>query len=433
MSIHTRKYISFRPSLSDSKLEDRLVLSSITAAPLAAPPPVPSAVVISSPAPFRTFGQLRATMAHEVQIATLDLRNGVGHEIQQLFANGSVPTTQQMNDFNATVQGTLNATALRLSSQASLLPGAGTSLVPAIQNAVLGSGSRSLSSELSSLLQSGRNTGSAVRLQSVFARAIMQSPSQIDHQFNSFFNTTNLTNLSVNSSGQRIPIRQFMSGQVVSQLSNTLGLLAQSFPNVANSMLFPNGTTGIPTQDMLNSFNQQATNALSTASFQLGSVLSLFPGSSRVISQLQPLLFGPATSNASSLASSLQSLSFGSSGFNSAVATQFNNGFNNLLGPLTSFLGMQAQSNVTLPTSGLTNLFGSQFTASSFNSGFNNGFATGTNFGFMGFGTAPATFNTNFGSGFDNMVATVTQSMGLPSYHFPGIQTGDGGVPFENF
>ena len=266
----------------------------------------------------------------------------------------------------------------------------------------------------------------------MFARAILQSPSQINHQFNSFFNTTNLTNLSVNSSGQRIPIRQFMSGQVVSQLSNTLGLLAQSFPNVANSMLFPNGTTGIPTQDMLNSFNQQAMNAPSTASFQLGSVLSLFPGSSSVISQLQPLLFGATTSNVSSLASSLQNLSFGSSGFNSAVATQFNNGFNNLLGPLTSFLGMQAQSNMTLPTSGLTSLFGSQFTGSSFNSGFNNGFATDTNSGFMGFGTAPSTFNTNFGTGFNNMVATVTQNQGVGPGNFPPIQI-SGGVPFELF
>ena len=144
MNNRTRKRIAFRPSLVDPTLEDRLVLSSITASPLAVPPPVPSAVVISNPAPFTTVGQLRATMAHEVQMATLDLRNGVAHEIQQLFANGSVPTTQQMNDFNATVQGTLNATALRLSSQASLLPGAGTSLAPAIQNAVLGSGSRSL-------------------------------------------------------------------------------------------------------------------------------------------------------------------------------------------------------------------------------------------------------------------------------------------------
>ena len=432
MNNRTRKRIAFRPSLVDPTLEDRLVLSSITAAPLAAPPPVPSAVVISSPAPFRTVGQLRTTMAHEVQIATLDLRNGVAHEIQQLFANGSVPTAQQMNDFNATVQGVLNATALGLSSQASLLPGAGTSLVPAIQNAVLGSGSRSLSSELSSLLQSDRNAGSAVRLQSVFARAIMQSPTLINRQFNSFFNTTNLTNLSVNSSGQRIPIRQFMCGQVVSQLGNTLGLLAQSFPNVANSMLFPNGTTGIPTQDMLNSFNQQAVNALSTASFQLGSVLSLFPGSSSVISQLQPVLFG-STSNTSSFASALQNLSFGTSGFNSAVTNEFNTGFNNLLGPLRSFLGMQGQSNLTLPTSGLTGPFGSQFSGNSFNSGFNNGFATGTNSGFIGFGTAPAAFNTNFGSGFNNMVTTVTQNQGIGTVHFPGIQTSTTGVPFELF
>ena len=142
-------------------------------------------------------------------------------------------------------------TALQLSSQASLLPGSGTRLVSGIQNALLGSGPTSLSSQLSSVLQSSRNTASALKLQSAFARDIIATPRQISSQLNKFFASTNLSQLSVNSSGQHISISQFMGGQVVSQLSNTLGSLAQSFPAVATSMLFPNSTTSMPSQDLL--------------------------------------------------------------------------------------------------------------------------------------------------------------------------------------
>jgi hypothetical protein len=221
----------------------------------------------------------------------------------------------------------------------------------------------------------------------------MLATNQINPQFTRFFNTTNLNALSVNSSGQQIPLNQFMAGQVVNQLSNALGLLAQSFPNVTNSMLFPNstigtisttgtgisgttgttGTTGNPTQDALTAFSQQVNTALNNVAFLLGNNLALFNGSSNVISQLAPMLFGSTTNgstnttNLTSLASALQNLPFGSTGFNTAVANAFNSGFGSLVGPLNSFLGMQGQSNLTLPTSGFTSPFNSDFSGSSFN------------------------------------------------------------------
>jgi hypothetical protein len=215
-----------------------------------------------------------------------------------------------------------------------------------------------------------------------------------------------------------------MGQQLVSQLGNALGSLAQSFPGVANSVLFPNGVAGAssPSQALINQFGTMASSALSTSALQLGSDLSLFGGNSNVATQLQSLLFGTGTgtgtgigTGTSSLASALQGLSFGSSDVNSAITNAFNTGFSNLLSPINSFLGLQSQSNSTLPTDGLTSMFGSQFTGSSFNSGFNNGFATGTNSGFVGFGVAPTTsvFNTNFGTGFNQMVSTITQDVGL--------------------
>jgi hypothetical protein len=433
MNTRLKKRGRFCPSTTEAGLEERIVLSSANSVtPPAVPPPFFSSVVIGNPSPVKTVAQLRNAYKRDIALTTVNLRSALANEIGQHYANGNVPTQQQLTDFNAKLQGALDATALQLSTQASLLPGSGTQLVSGIQDALLGSASISLSSQLSSVLQSSRNTASAVRLQSAFARDIIAMPRQIGSQFNKFFASTNLSQLSVNSSGQHISLNQFMGGQVVSHLSNTLGSLAQSFPTVATSMLFPNGTTSMPSQDLLSAFNTQATNALATVAFQLGSNLSTFGHFSNVASQIQPMLFG-STTNLNSLSSSLQNLSFGSTGFDSAVNSAFNTGFNNLLTPVNSFLGMatQGQSSSVLPTTGLTSPFSSQFTGSSFNNGFNNGFATDTNSGFVGFGTAPSAFNTNFGTGFNNAVSTASQGLGVSSISLGTTGTA-GGVGFQS-
>jgi hypothetical protein len=433
MSTRHKRRAGFCPSATDAKLEQRIVLSSASAVtPTPAPAPFFSSVVIGSPIHANTVAQLRHAYTREVALTAVDLRSAVGSEIGQLFANGAAPTQQQLTDFNANVQGALDATALQLSSQASLLPGSNTRLVPGIQNALLGSDSNSLSSRLTAALQSSHYTASAARLQSVFARAFTAVPRQISSQINHFFGSTNFSQLSVSSSGQQVPLSQFMGNQVISQMSNTLGMLAQSFPTVAASMLFPNGTTATPTQDLIRAFNTQATNALTTAALQLGSSLSMFGGFSTVASKIQPVLFGSVT-NLPSLESSLQNLSFGSTGFASAVASAFNTGFNSLLAPINSFLGMatQGQSNSVLPTAGLTNPFSSQFTKNSFDNGFNNGFASDTNSGFVGFGTAPSAFDTNFGAGFNNVVSTVSQGLGISPISLGTTGTA-GGVDFQS-
>ena len=70
----------------------------------------------------------------------------------------------------------------------------------------------------------------------------------------------------------------------------------------------------------------------------------------------------------------------------------------------------------------------SQFSGSSFNSGFNNGFASGTTPGFVGFGSSPSGFNTNFGTGFNNLVSSVAQNFGFVNTPLGTIGT-VGGVP----
>jgi hypothetical protein len=444
----TRKRKAFRPLLAEASLEDRLVLSSGATAgpdsttnplvtvvmpvtqPGVTPPPASPPVNPRVIAAHRlTVAHLRAAYARQVRAAVKDLRTAIRADVNQLRASGSTPTAQQLTDFNARVSGAIDATALRLSSQAALLPNASTRLIPAIQNALLGSGPKRLTSSLSSLAQSGRLiNGSVGAVQSAIARQINLAGRQATTLLSNYFSTTPLNRLSVNSSGQRIPLAQFLGGQLLNQVGNTLGILAQSFPTVANAMLFPNGATGTPSQSALNAFATQVSNALATSAFQLGSALALFPGSSTVIAQLQPMLSGAANSTSTnSLVSALQALQFGGTGFNTAVATAFNNAFQNFATPLGSFFQTTGLSNLTLPTSGFTSPFGSLFSGSSFNNGFNNGFATSTNIGFIGFGQAPSAFNTNFGTGFNNLVSTVNQNMGFSPVN-PVFSSGGTGV-----
>jgi hypothetical protein len=107
---------------------------------------------------------------------------------------------------------------------------------------------------LTALAQSGRLSGTTKASSQALSRLINTTSQQTISQVNNDFNATPVNRLSVNSSGQHIPRKQYISGQIVDLVGNTLGSLAQTFPNVANSMLFPNDTTGTPTLAAMNPF-----------------------------------------------------------------------------------------------------------------------------------------------------------------------------------
>jgi len=420
-----RRKSVFRPSMNESKLEDRLVLTAGTAsanviqviphpaaiAPNVTPAPAPSPISASVFAAARplTVARLRLVYRQQALMAMRDLRSAIRSQIAQLGTN---PTAQQSAAFNANVAGALNATALRLSTQASLLPNASARLVPAIQNALLGTSPRSLINRLSGLAASGRFTARPGIADLALTRVLNASSLQTSAQLNNFFRTTPVNRLSVDTNGNRIPLQQFMASQLINGVGNNFGLLAQNFPGVANSVLFPNGVVGTPTPAAQAAFNTQINNALATSAFQLGSGLSVFPRSSSLISQLQPVFFGNGTN---SLTTNLQNLQLASPEFNTTLATAFNNGFQNTINPLNTFFNLPNQTNVTLPTTGFLSPFGTGFTGNSFFNGFNNGFATGTNPGFIGFGMAPTSFNTGFGTGFNNFVTNFNTGLGFNS------------------
>ena len=336
----------FRPSLSDatSFLEERVVLS--TAAfftPLAAPEPTNGPI---------TRQLLQRSFTQQSKAATTQLRNQINAQITTLFANGQ-PTTQQLNDFRASVGGLVNATSFRLSSQNALLPRS-QKVVQNVQSSLLSGQSNSLLSRINNLTTSTSAMRSARTLQTAINGQITRTMSANTAQLNNFFSTTPINRLSVDASGQRISLQQFIGNRAISQFGNMLGALANSFGRAGTSLAFPNGTgPGIsptaPSAQALANLQTQFQQGLGLTTAQLGNSLSLIPGiDSNLFPQLQSAFFGTGT-GANSLINSLQGLNLANPNFSNNVNTSFNRGFNNVLTPLNNFFGFTPTQASTLP------------------------------------------------------------------------------------
>lgn len=469
-----RNRFAFRPTAEGASLEDRVVLDAglttvfdlgqgVTAVvPSTAPwastlgPPVAAQLAAQDRQALRLARQLdmletrqfQRAYQEQVRAASRDLRTFLDAEIQNLYAAGQ-PTPAQVEEFNAMVGGALNATALRVSSQAALLPGSEARLLPAVQNALLGDARNTLPARLQGLTLgqgpgAARNLASPQALQAAIGRQVDQSFRGIGNQFNSFFRGNTLARQSVDAFGQRVPIGQFLGGRAIDQFGNTLGALGSSFGTVGNTALFANGAT-TATPEALAAFQSQYRNALGTAAFQLGSALSVFPNASTgVIPQLQTAMFGTPpgsgldftfdpTSGGSGinnfgLFGSLAGLPTTATDFPTAAGLPFTDGFAGFTGPLSNFFGLPATQAFNLPTGNFTNVLGQQFLGNNFAGGFNTGFGSG----FPGFGTAPTTgFNPNFANGFNNFVGGVNPTIGftLPTIATTPIGGVGGGSP----
>jgi len=430
MSREKKNRVAFRPWADDAKLEDRVVMATTGVTLVQTAPPLidqitPAASPIS-PLTRLTAAQVRQDFMSAFRSTSNALRTAIRSDINQLFANGR-PTAQQVADFNAMVGGQINAAAFRTASQVSLLPGASTQLAASLQNSLLGNSptslinwiaTRSFAASASSQLGTPVFANSGRALQFAVNNVLNRSTALGTNSLNNFFNTTNLNRLSVNSTGQRIPLQQFFGNQIMAQASNTFGSLANSFGNQANNLLFQNGVT--PTTSAINSFNNSFGSALNTAAFQLAGNLGLFRGGNGLNSSIQSGLFGTGNNALFNSVTGLPTTS--ANDFTTGLTSAFNTGFGNLGTSLTNFFGTNpSNGSIALPTSNFSNVFNTAFTGNNFNNGFNNGFGSG----FVGFGTAPTAFNSNFGNGFNNFVTTANQGSGI---FFPGALGSGSGV-----
>jgi hypothetical protein len=435
---------AFRPTLGEIRLEERVVLNGATTAAQVAAFQTRAAARAQAHADLATLRQARITANQHLRAASRATRAFVQNQITALYADPNNldfrgrPTTAALANLKANIHGALDATALQLSTQASLLPGS-TNLVGGLQNSLLGAQRNSLTSRLDRLIDSGRVTRSPAAFRRMMDLTTHQTFARDLVQLNRFLVTTPFRRLSVDpTTGQRVPLSQFMANQAVNQINNTFGLLANSVGANARTALFDPAGNFNP--QGVSAFQQQYNSALGTAAFQVGNILSAFPNAQTTLgSGLQSSIFGTGTNAATgqpitSLANSLSGVLPTGTGtttggtpltlgaFNTGFQNAFTSAYQNFTTPINTFLGVTPTTgtvgNYQLPTGffqpGATfpSLFGPQFNTSTFNSGFNNGFAT-TGMGFPGFGTTPTGFSAGFGTGFNSFINTANQGFGL--------------------
>jgi hypothetical protein len=136
-----RKRNAFQPTLADAALEQRLEMSGAAGEPVAAsaiptmpaPAPAPVSVAIVTRA---QGAHLRAELVKEYQHDGKDLRKALDTDVRQLSVNHD-PTPVQVSDVASSVAGAVDATALVMANQATVLGQATTGLFSMIQNSLL--------------------------------------------------------------------------------------------------------------------------------------------------------------------------------------------------------------------------------------------------------------------------------------------------------
>ncbi len=180
MNLTHGKRIAFRPSLMDATLEQRTVLSSGgTAAAIAATPPPAPAPVGPAIVHRAVLSHLDSQLRRELKTTSSDLRKVLKAEIRNTYADRSSPVASRQANLHAFVAGAVDATALVISSEASVIIGSGSTLVPTIQNTLVGSSPSSLASQLNAALQSPQNMASPLTLQSTVATAVQSAQARL--------------------------------------------------------------------------------------------------------------------------------------------------------------------------------------------------------------------------------------------------------------
>ena len=411
---------AFRPTLGEQVLEERVVMSTLGTTVVRNHDSLLLANALNNLTSELSGRNLNRAVTQQVRTATHNAQIAIRSHISQLYANGK-PTAQQKANFLAMSNGVLAATALQLSSLASLLPAGSNLLNPRLQGSLLGSQSSSVASRIAHALQSGRAGFSSQSLTTVITQSLNHATSQGVSSFNTYLNGNTPFSQSLDQTGNVIPLGQFIGNQIITQLRNNLGSLSQSFSQLAGSMLFANGATTATAANQ-QAFAGQFSSALGVAASQLSVGLSLSPSlASSLAPQLQSALFN-TSSTSNSLFNSIQNLPTSNDLFNTGASTAFNSTFQGLNSLLSTPFNLPASTTASLPGGNTPGLFGSQF------SNFGNGFTTGFGTGYPGFGVPTSNFNTNFGTGFNNIISTVNTNFGfsVPTFDGTGSLTGTG-------
>ena len=197
-----KKRNAFLPSLTESGLEDRLVLTPpgwftrrLTSRPSRRVGPPRPRSTISPPR-----GRPRSTYARQSQDRLQRPHRGHRQRGRPALFDGRADRAQQAT-FRASIAGAVDATALRLSSQEALPARDQHPTDPRVQNALLGSGATSLMSRLQAIASSARTTVTSYVLTNTLNRALTGSFATTRAGLVNYFGTTPFNRVSVDTTG----------------------------------------------------------------------------------------------------------------------------------------------------------------------------------------------------------------------------------------
>jgi len=258
MCAKSRKRVAFRPSLSFAGLEERVVLNGASAAAAASTMSIP---------------QIRAAFVAELKSAQQDLRQAIASDVAQ-FRSLRFATDQDVANFRSTIANTVSATESQLSSLLSLLPRADQKLVPNLRTALAGQGANSLTSRLNAAITRFENSSQNSNLSTSLSRLVNTTFASQNSRLTAFFNPSTIRQASVDQTGQRIPLQQYVSNQIVTQLGDSNSALSQAIGSSAGAGLLASASSGLTGMNLTSFFNQ-STASLGSALSQVGSTMVL--------------------------------------------------------------------------------------------------------------------------------------------------------------
>ena len=256
----------------------------------------------ASSAPFFRRYEIYQAYRNQLNAAAKTLNMYIDSRIAQLYANGN-PGPNALAGLMDEISGAVDATTFRVSSQVALLPGTQNRVIAQIQNSQLSGNPRALVSEIQRLVSNPRLNQQGRWLAGAIGQSISRNTQQNALRVGNYLRNAPIYALSVDpSTGQRIPVQQYMAQQVLEQFRNSMGSLSAAIQNSSNTTLFNNGVFNSDPA-VQQAYAMQVNDAVSIIANQVGYNLALFPSNlhlfpnsnSNLITTLNDLFYGSQT------------------------------------------------------------------------------------------------------------------------------------------
>ncbi|MBX6316445.1 MAG: hypothetical protein IRY99_26570, partial [Isosphaeraceae bacterium] len=352
-----RKQHTFCPSLVESTLENRVVLSRTAGA---------AQIRVAAIAPRgdsdRILAQIRDDMIGQFDRAYADLARSLNQITDTtLLGGGASQIAAQRPTFDAQVQNAVGAMNAEIATLLLMSPLSQSRLAPAIQNSLVGSDPKSLLSRLQALPSPTDTDGASARaFRADVSRLLNQSLRVNVRRLDAFYDPNNPERRAISPKVSAMPPWALIHAQYVRVFQQMFSFFANNYVGAVGALFGSAGPSGNVTALAQNRpiFDFQVDGATQILNAQLTSVLSLLPrAKTRLIPQIQQRLFG---NSADSLVNQLKTMAtptdlngVSAQAFGTASSEAIGNAYSDVVGLLNDFFRRAGvNTSLQIPSSG---------------------------------------------------------------------------------